>query len=342
MINQPMPFWVALDHIATKQVATGLSTDDLREMEADILMKSFFSANVENARFLQRAKDLIRAYITKETEEVIGPDGVKRTALKVASRADFVRLMREFMIEEGMAEPEEFEEVNQKDVRDLRSLSRLNLIFDTNVRQAYGYGQWVQGTTPAALKAFPAARLIRDRGVKQPRPRHEAHLGEVRLKTDPWWANYINAREIGGFQVPWGPYGFNSGVTQEDVSRSEARRLGLVPKKPDANPEASEASKPKPKLTDGLQASLKKMDPELKAKLLAELKRGRKQARDPKEAAKQAAIEVRREMLNRGLSDAERTRDFGGAEKYRKALEDLNSQPGGSGVVDDGDSVRIE
>ncbi len=54
---------------------------------------------------------------------------------------------------EGMAKPGEFKGVNQKDVTDIRSMARLNLIFDTNVRQAYGFGQWKQGMT--ALSRCP-------------------------------------------------------------------------------------------------------------------------------------------------------------------------------------------
>ena len=57
--------------------------------------------------------------------------------------------------QEGRADASEFKDVNQKNVPDLRSVARLCLIFDTNVRQTYGYGQWKQGMTPAALRAFP-------------------------------------------------------------------------------------------------------------------------------------------------------------------------------------------
>ncbi len=50
----------------------------------------------------------------------------------------------------------------------------------------------------------------------------------MRLKTDTaYWADYQNAEEIGGFGVPWPPFGFNSGMSMEDVSREEAAKLGL-------------------------------------------------------------------------------------------------------------------
>lgn len=309
-----MPFEEAIRFLLEKE---GLPADwdssEWGEQEADFRTKAFFSANVESARFIDRAQGLIFDYLAKTTEKVLGPDGVERIALKVNGREHFVKRMRDFMIAEGMAQRGEFQSVNQEDVKDIRSLSRLRLIFDTNVRQSYGYGQWKQGTTPAALRAFPAARLIRERGVSEPRPRHQNNLGEVRLKTDPRWAEFHNDPLIGGFGMPWGPYGFNSGVNQEDVSRAEAKRLGL---------DVDSVSPPPAKITDDMQASTKGMDPELKRKLVDELRGGPK-AQDPAAAAREASAKVRREMLNRGLADAREKGDEEMIERYREAIAGL-------------------
>lgn len=57
--------------------------------------------------------------------------------------------------------------------------------------------QWKQGMIPAVLRAFPAARLIRDRGVSELSPRHQDNLGEVMLKTDPRCAQFHNDLAIG-------------------------------------------------------------------------------------------------------------------------------------------------
>lgn len=260
--------------------------------ERELRQRAFFSAKVENARFLDRAQGAIFDFLAGTTEKVVGPDNVERTALRVGGRADFVRQMREFMVAEGMVPAEEaFAGINQDDITDIRSEERLRLIFDTNVRQAYGFGDYAQGMKPAVLRRYPAARLIRERGVAEPRPRHAANEGEVRLKTDKaWWADYINAEEIGGFGVPWGPYGFRSGMGQQDVSREEAQALGLdvdsvLPPKP-------------PKLTDGVKASTKGMDPKLKAKLLGELRQGRGDAMENARQAGRAAAERARARRN--------------------------------------------
>lgn len=311
---KPVQFDEAINQLRNRETKPAdWSAATWSEKAPEVRQKAFWISRVENARFLTRAHSLLDAFITREVEEVIGPDGEPTKALKMPSRADFIMRMRDFMIKEGMASSSEFKTVNQKDIRDLRSVARLKLIFDTNIRQAFGYGQWQQGMTPAALRAFPAARLIRDRGVKEPRPRHQDNLGEVLLKTDPRWSEFHNAREIGGFEVPWGPYGFNSGVTQEDVSRREAKALGLPVGKVRPMRKSS---------TDGLSASIKGMPEDLRRKLIQEIKSGPK-PRSAKEAARKAAQDTRRQMLERGLEQAVANGQSAKVRQYRKALEKI-------------------
>lgn len=331
MITQPLPFEDALRFLLTKeQLPAEWDASTWQAQEPDFRARAFFSANVESARFLDRAQGLIFDYLAKVRDEVTTPDGEQTTALRVAGRADFVMLMREFMLEEGMATMEELPGVNQKDVTDIRSMSRLNLIFDTTVRQSYGFGQWKQGTDPEVMQDWPAARLIRDRGVREFRPRHQNNLGEVRLKTDPRWAEFHNARDIGGFGVPWGPFGYNSGATLEDVSREEAEDLGL--------PVDSMPEPPDLKVTEGLEASTRKMNPDIKRKLLGELRGGPK-PRDPEAAARAAALDVRRKMLTEGLQEAEARGDVAAVIRYRKAFAALPGR--GLSIVEDGDRIRL-
>lgn len=331
MITRPLPFAEAIGLLLEKEQVPGdWGAAAWQAQEPDFQTKAFFSAKIENARFLDRAQGLIFDHMAGVRETITRPDGTVVNALQAGGREHFVKLMRDFMVAEGMAQREEFKDVNQNDVRDIRSMARLRLIFDTNIRQAYGYGQWKQGMTPAALKAFPAARLIRDRGVAEPRPRHQAHLGEVRLKTDPRWAKFHNARDIGGFGVPWGPYGFNSGVTQEDVSKADALKLGLT--LPDQTPEEK-------KIDDDLWASVRNIAPAIKAKLIAELEAGPKH-RDIREVARAAAADTRRTMLHRGLARAEAQGDISKAAKFREALAELANPR--LTVRDEGDEIALE
>lgn len=330
MITRPLPFAEAISFLLDKeQLPADWDAAAWQAQEPDFQTKAFFSSNVESARFLDRAQGWIFDHMAGVRETITQPDGTVVTALQTGGREHFVERMRAFMLAEGMAKQEDLKDVNQKDVTDIRSMARLRLIFDTNVRQAYGYGQWKQGMTPAALKAFPAARLIRDRGVQEPRPRHQANLGEVLLKTDPRWADYHNARDIGGFGVPWGPYGFNSGVTQEDVSESEARELGINP--PQQTPKEK-------KIDDDLWASVRNIDPAIKRKLIAELEAGPK-PRDIREVARAAAADTRRIMLDRGLARAEASRDPAKAARYQAAIAELPSRR--LTVRDDGDMIAL-
>lgn len=297
MIRKPKTFKEAIEFILGK---TAVPTDEWdpdlwRGEEREVALRAFWVSRVENARFLDRAQAFLFDTLTNGTEKVVGPDGVERIALRGGGRARFVRVMREFMIKEGMVSGEdEFFIVNQKDVRDIRSEARLRLIYDTNMRQAYGYGQWKQGQTPAILRRFPAQRFVRDREVFEERPRHREHEGDVRLKSDEeYWADYQNDPEIGGFGVPWPPFGFNSGMGVRDVDAEEAEALGL-----DLSKVKEDFKKT---LNTGLSASVKKMDPEVKKKLIAELRAKAK-------AAGERSKEARRRRIQKVIEERDRIR----------------------------------
>jgi len=281
MITKAMPFNEAIAFILNKDVIPESEWDaqDWRDQENDVALRAFWSSRVENARFLDRAQAFLFDTLAGTTEKVVGPDGVERIALRGGDRATFVRRMREFMIKEGMVTGEdEFFEVDNNDITDIRSENRLRLIYDTNIRQAYGYGQWKQGQHPAILRRFPAQRFVRDRQVFIERPRHAESEGEVRLKSDTaYWSDYQNDPKIGGFGVPWAPFGFRSGMGLRDVTREEAIALGLKVEaiKPDTTKN----------LNSNLSSSVKNMDPELKKKLIAEMRQKSKDAGERSRAA---------------------------------------------------------
>ena len=290
MIKKTKPFKEAVEFILNKEA---VPTDEWdaslwRGEEKDVTLRAFWSSRVESARFLDRAQAFLFDTLTGATEKVTGPDGVERVALRGGGRATFVRRMREFMVKEGMVSGEdEFMEVNQKDITDIRSESRLKLIFDTNMRQAYGYGQWKQGQNPAILRRFPAQKFVRDREVVEERERHAESEGEIRLKSDEeYWADYQNDPEIGGFGVPWAPFGFNSGMGLRDVNREDAIEEGLDVGeiKPITNLD----------LNSNLQSSVKKMEPSVKQKLIDELRSYK--AKDARKAGRDAALKVKERL----------------------------------------------
>lgn len=196
-----------------------------------IRQKSFFSSRVASADVLNRLREFMLDWMGEATEQVENPTtGEIETVYKVQGPSDFVVKMQEFMVSEGLAEPDE----TSLDVQELRNIAannRLKLIFNTNIQQANQFATYQRDVRhPRLRNRFPAARFVRSPGAREPRPLHVANEEVVKRKDDyDFWLR-MNSAEIGGFEVPWGPWGFNSYMMTEDVRRREAERLGLVKK----------------------------------------------------------------------------------------------------------------
>jgi hypothetical protein len=177
--------------------------------------------------------------------------------------------MREAMFREGIITEKDLP-VGDGTVRDLGSTTRLNLIFDTVTRQAHGYAEWRQSMEEPLLSAYPARRFVRLPGALTERARHDEAEEKVRLKTDfHWWAFFQNAADIGGFEVPWEPFGFNSYMTTENVKRREAEKLKLVKKGEKLyRPQQVE------EYNAGIRASTEQMSPSMLQRLLMDLDAG--------------------------------------------------------------------
>ena len=74
----------------------------------------------------------------------------------------------------------------------------------------------------------------------------------------------MNDQSIGGLGVPFGPWGFNSGMDVEDVRRDEAIRLGLIGKNEQVLP-------PDDTFNKGVKAASKDVPPEFLNKFLEKL-----------------------------------------------------------------------
>ena len=183
--------------------------------------RSFFSATVEDVRFLQRAQKFLEDFIAQTRLTNDNGD----TYLKAGGRAQFIEELQRFALREGMGS---LDPDIKGTLRDIASETRLGLIFDTNLKSAQDYGYWKQGQDPDVLDAFPSQRFIRVAPVRKPRPLHQANRNQVRRKDDLGFWLAMNDPAIGGFGVPWGPWGFNSGMDVEDVGRAESDGLGLT------------------------------------------------------------------------------------------------------------------
>ena len=318
-LEQPVPVLDALEFFSRRApVGSPRRTADWYAVTPDIRARSFFSATVESGRFLDRAHGLISDYLAGAEEFVPGGG----TALKVGSRKEFVDLMRAFMVEEGMVSPDDFGD--DRDIENLSGYNRLALIFDTNQRQAHGYAYWSQGLVPELLDSHPAWRFIRHPGAEEPRPRHVAGEGDIRLKTDfAYWADFQNAADIGGFGVPWPPFGFNSYMDIEDVDRLEAEAAGLVRPGFPVVPadEASAARERSPK--EGVFTKVRGMLPQILTKVLGAL--GLKRPRRRSSATLSAEMNAR-EAQKRRYDRLDRARSESGRQRTLNAIERSDGQ----------------
>ena len=255
--TEPQPFEEALQKLDERQIALSpLRSREWREKVPTALRdRAFFSSTLENARVAQAMKDFIADFLAKAIDPATG-------GLKAQGRAEFVADLRALCIREGLGklDPETGQiapEIDETDLTDLRSMARLQLIFDTQTTAAHEYGYWAQGNDPDILYAYPAQRFIRVRPVRTPRPLHAANEGQVRRKDD---INFWLAMNP-DFGVPYGPWGFNSGMGVEDVDRIEAEDLGLLAPGQEIDP-------PDRLLNDTLSAGIRDIDPDIRAELL--------------------------------------------------------------------------
>jgi hypothetical protein len=243
---QPIPFDEAVQKLGEKSIiGSQLTSAEWQDVPVELRDRAFFSSQVESIQVLQRARDAINDFLSGN--KITSDNG--ETLLATGSRAAFVDQMQTFLTANGF-------ERSTGGVRDITSERRLGLIFDTQTRQAHDFGYWKQGQDPAVLKEFPAQRFIRVIDVKEPRQNHAIYQDQVFLKNDPIWARVINA----DFGVPWGPWGWGCGHDVEDVDQNEARKLGVL--KPGQTVQPMDY-----KFNRGLQASTKRLDPDLIEKL---------------------------------------------------------------------------
>jgi hypothetical protein len=198
-------------------------------MAPAIRNRSFFSATITSAKVLNRMRNMLLDWQAEATEEVVNVNtGQITTVYKETGLAKFREKSAEFLIQEGLATPEDYQDQR---ITNVISNSRLQLIYNTNLEQASTFAQW-QGRmrNEGWLNLNPAARFVRRPGARIKRQRHVEAEGDVRRWDDFAYWQFQNAADIGGFDVPWGPFGFNSYMIQEPVKRAESERRGLVRK----------------------------------------------------------------------------------------------------------------
>lgn len=211
LFSAPIPFKEALE---ARKVRTVLPTELRSRLlglvsgsRPELLERAMFSAGVIEAEKLQDMDDLIGQLLDGQVNLAEARTELKRRFGTLGA------------------------EVDETDLTDLRSDARLNLILETNVEQAQGYGQWVQGQDEAILDQWPAQELYRAQQSRVPRDWAQRWVeagGQfydgrmIALKNAPIWT------DISRFGLPYPPFDFNSGMDVRDIDREEAMALGLI------------------------------------------------------------------------------------------------------------------
>ena len=213
-------------------VPAELDSAQWNRVKAQIRDRAFISSQVASARILHE----LRSQVAAATEGAKSDSEIRRDLRETLSRLGY---------DPGG---------NRGTIKDLLTKARLDVIIDTNRRQARGFAQHLEATTNGALRAFPAYEFVRVYERKQPRnwlARWTAAGGTVypgnrmiALKTDPIWTR------ISAFGSPYPPFDWGSGMGVQDVGRGECLDLGVI--EPDTPPQ----ERPEPDFNEGLSFSV--------------------------------------------------------------------------------------
>jgi hypothetical protein len=254
---EPIPaLRAAVERLSDKTpVGSVLKSADWQRLPVALRERAQFSAGVQSLRVLQAIQDRLLGQLAQQREATLkGP--------AIFDRSSFIDEVRAIARDEGLTPVDPAE---RGTVRDITSIPRLGLIYDTQVGQAAGFTRYQLDLDPGALVLYPAQRLS-ESTANEPRPRAfwerrwteagaatgwEGALQNdfVALKTARIWA------ALSTFGVPWPPFDFGSTRELEDVAFEEAVALGLIT--PDWQPPRQAAQD----FNDDLQAGITDLDP---------------------------------------------------------------------------------
>ena len=223
IFTAPVPFKEAIQSQAIKSLMpTAAKTAELKQLGPEILARARFSAQTTNVGYLSKMDNLLTTLVSPASQDRESAPALDASAVRLA--------LKEHLAEIGYAP----DEGKAGGLTDLGSDRRLNLIIDTNIKMANGYGNYAQMQDPDLLDVWPCQELIRveDRDKKR---NWEGMSGiwrsaggqifggrMIARKDDPIWTR------ISAFGNPYPPFDFGSGMGVRDVDRSEAESLGVI------------------------------------------------------------------------------------------------------------------
>ena len=164
---------------ARTDMPTSLGTADLRQLGANILRQSIFSARMSNATAVQAVREAVRRILISTDGK--SSDNVAEARLKLKAVGQMLGYDPATGFPGENAEPAE-----AGSLRDLFSTERLNLVFKTQEAMTQGAAKNIWGNEPAALEEYPAWELIRVAAVEVPRGEKRTKAGVVDVPEDAW------------------------------------------------------------------------------------------------------------------------------------------------------------
>ena len=229
---------------------TDLSSRQLRSWPERIKDEAVFSARTT----LRSYVDMIRKRLVEVATRSVIPDEAERMLRRTLEEVGY-RPETGFPDNRGRVPP-----ATPGSITDLSSSRRIQLILDTNVKQARSLGQIASSENPVFLMTNPAWKLTRTGARRKPRgdwKRRWAEAGAacgwkgalknamVALKTSPIWHEI--GQGAGGFRDTIGtdypPFAFGSGLAWVNVGRREWKRLCAAEGIPDGLEEISAIAK---------------------------------------------------------------------------------------------------
>lgn len=211
---------------------TDLSSRQLRSWPDRIKDEAVFSARTTFRSYV----DMIRKRLVEVATRAIIPDEAERMLRRTLEEVGY-RPETGFPDARGRVPP-----ATPGSITDLSSSRRIQLIIDTNVKQARSLGQIASSENPVFLMTNPAWKLTRTGARKKPRGDWRRRWEEagaacgwrgalktqmIALKTSPIWHEI--GRGAGGFEdcigTDYPPFAFGSGLAWVNVGRREWKRL---------------------------------------------------------------------------------------------------------------------
>lgn len=218
-------------HLASSErgsMPTALDTAGLRELGADVLARSVFTAHGISAIYASKLKQVIDQLASGEIGE-----GQARTALYECLDALGYTPESGFPGDAGKVPP-----AIRGSLQDLRSFRRMNLVVRTQMDLMTGAGQQMRGMQPERLTEFPAYELVRMEDRETPRNWRARwaiaggtlHGGRIiAFKGDPAWGelgSYDNFQDALGVDHP--PFAFQSGMGWKEISAAKCDEIGIT------------------------------------------------------------------------------------------------------------------